>query len=259
MRCPQIGVLLVLLSAALQAKAGVFDSPWRDGMDRERFMEEVTVIALAPAAFPERIGDEQAAQRFERLLAEALTEAGLNTVASDVYHRLWQDKAVEIGGYYDTRDGSVIEDKHATVQQHTLSSLQAGHDVDAVLYSKVEIVEAPFIQSVAKWDFVRERITGNVSAREHRGSDGWVGKLPALTLLVEIRKLDQGVVYEGRGGIELASRYRMDEFRTVPLDELLKAPEKDGLAVHLGTRWITMEGRALRADIMIKSKMRARK
>ena len=80
------------------------------------------------------------------------------------------------------------------------------------------MVKVKFKGSKAKWDGAEEK-TGGPGMFGLR--DPYVGTLPALTLFIPVIDFQDSVRYDGRGGVQLASKLSGSDLQPVAMSMLL--------------------------------------
>ena len=160
-------------------------------IDQNKFYANTKTIALAPCWIrPDLEVSEQVIEKFELIIGDKLREAGFSVVSSKHYRDIWKRMIEQMGGYFDPKTGKRDGSKFKAVQEHCYRELGRKYKPDAVLISRILIVEAPFHQGfnnlVAQWDGTEERFDVRHGAIRFLDTSVKTGTIPALSLRITV-------------------------------------------------------------------------
>ena len=139
-------ILLVTVLIALIEVGCATTTPYNPfKIDQNKFYANTKTIALAPCwVRPDLEVSEQVIDKFELIIADKLREAGFLVVPSKHYRDIWKRMIEQMGGYFDPKTGKRDESKFKAIQEHCYREIGRKFKSDAVLISRILIVEAPF-------------------------------------------------------------------------------------------------------------------
>lgn len=196
---------------------------------------QVKTVALAPVMLPRELRDgsvEAARQRFDSLLAAALTAAGFAVVPPLQSDAVWTRLRDSVGGFYDTYTGRIVPAKFEAIYVATRRELAARYGAEAWLHASIEIVSLPFGGGTAEWHGTSEPSGG-------RGGLGGlllgrsVGRIPALSLVVAVEDTGGTTLYQRAGGIQLLGKIAGGDLHRVPAESLFADTARTRGAVRL--------------------------
>jgi hypothetical protein len=163
---------------------------------------------------------------FEDLLQERLRAAGFALVSSDQVLETWRRAAADAGGYFDRDSGRRDEAKFDVVKQQALRTLQEQFGCDAILTPTIALVLSSWTNGVAEWDGMQDQLAGGWGAH---------GRVPALSLWISMRDLQDNEIYFGTGGIQVTAKlegFFVEKFAQVSMDTLLTDRQRNLQAIH---------------------------
>ena len=230
-------ILLVIVVIVLMAVGCATTPPYKPfKIDQNKFYANTKTIALAPCWIrPDLEVSGQVIEKFELLIGDKLSEAGFSVVSSKHYRDIWKRMIEQMGGYFDPKTGKRDESKFKAVREHCYRELGRKFNSDAVLISRIMIIEAPFYQGfnnlVAQWGGAEEPFDIRHGAIRFLDTTIKSGTIPALSLGVIIYDIHGTTVYVNRGGIQVLAKYS-GSLVPVPKDELFVYDERNVAAVN---------------------------
>jgi hypothetical protein len=237
-RCLLSAILAVAVIGTSCAKSPSY-SPWR--IDRQQFEHSIKTIALAPITLPEGLHDPDAVRAaFESLIESKLREGGLVIVPPERVGEIWDREMDAVGGLYDPATGQRDEAKYQTVRRNTLSELRETCKADAVMWVFIQVVEAEWSGTTARWDGT----TDSVKSRGRQMKESlpfammgvsvsYSGSVGALSLIVTVEDCQSTVLYNNRGGIQVIARFLNGDPIPVPASEILTNKERNAASVDI--------------------------
>ena len=197
---------------------------------QEEFYSKIKTIALAPVDIPGDLENkDQLKTKFEALVESKLHEAGFVVIPSREYGETWERMTKQMGGYFDAVTGKRDESKYKAVKEYTLRELRTKFNADAVLYSGVRVVTAPFSRDTASWHETSEAL-----------SSGWAtflvqhhGNVPALSFGVYVIDSNGVDMYLKMGGIQVLEKIAGGKLVPIPENEILANEERNTEAVNI--------------------------
>ena len=201
-------------------------------VDKKQVKQDVDVIAVAPVAIPDGLPDAESIEAwFNGELEAKLHEGRFSLLFPAEYVKYWDEAVEAVGGITDPDTGERDHAMVAAAMKNVLDRLEFTPHVDGLFVGTVKVVEAPFAGGSAYWDGTKQSIkTGNPMKEFMAGSPD--GKVGALSLKVTLFDIDNNVLYERGGGIEVLSKMSGREFQLVPRNELLKDQKRMQKAVE---------------------------
>lgn len=228
---------ITALLAVVGLAAGCGGKPYDPWLAPEsEFRSTVSRIALVTLQTPEELADPSPVRAlFDSLLASTLSAAGFDVIPSSRAGALWIHAIDSAGGVFDPNSGRADTMKVWAIQRYVLGRLAAEDSADAFLAPAIVIVGADFHEHKARWDGASQTIEG-FGSTVLRLFSGWnqEGRVPALSLDVDIRTMAGRRLFSNRGGIEVWARPGSDA--PVPRAELFVDPERNSMAVRIALR-----------------------
>ncbi len=161
-------------------------------------------IGVVPSVVPNDVPDaEQVAQRLDSEVVSWLTSAGYQVVPPAEMRAIRARASAAMGGVYDPLTGRAVKEKLAALDEFTNVEFTVKHRVDALLRIAVVTRRARFLGGVAGWDGVHESSTGQTGVSGLMVGLGSAGKLPALSLAVQLTEVQGNALYASLGGLQL--------------------------------------------------------
>jgi len=181
--------------------------------------EHPTRLVLMSVRIPSRIEAHDPAQRFlDSLIQDRLRGAGYQVVPPDSVEPIWKQALDSAGPAFDPVTGQEDTTKGDVARQFMMDQARTRFAADYLVTPFVGVVKVKFKGSKAKWDGVEEK-TGGPGMFGIR--DPYKGILPALTLFIPVIDFQDSVRYEGRGGVQLASKISGSDMHAVAMTMLL--------------------------------------
>jgi hypothetical protein len=200
-------------------------------IDNDDFYRTVKVIALEPMMLPDLKQAERVSNEFEWYVSEKLRQAGFTMIPSGSYRALWYSFSKQAGDLYDPLTGRRNDAKIQEIQKRAKEELVSQYQADAILRMSVITTTADFYNCVASWHGTEQGIGCNVFGT------GLSGKISAISLLIQIERVDGTVLFKNAGGIQPIARavtgFMKAEFKPVEADSLFLDTRKNRAAVSI--------------------------
>jgi len=205
------------------------------GVSRDELLKRFHRVALAPLELGAIEKHEQTQTRYADLVRSRLTQLGFEVVPADEVETRWQEEVTSIGGLYDAFTGRVDEAKRRAVRAKVARAACEQHEVSAVVLPVIESRSAYYRGESAAWDGVQE---SGATAKSGFGTlfRTQYGYVRSLSLVIWFLSGDGEVLFEGRGGIQLAERLEGEHRVPVPELELFADSAKDERAVEIAVK-----------------------
>jgi hypothetical protein len=209
---------------------------------RETVHQQIKVIALSPVRAAEHPLSAKVEAQYEQALTRALQKGGFTVVESQKYQELLDPFLQKANGFYDPVTGEIDDAKRRDIVTRANMEIKEKYDCDAVLSAEFVHISAPYgDDSIAKWDGVSQR----VYAAEHSPmrDNPISGAEPAVSFQVRLTDLQDNLVFEKRGGIQLLREklsngsYRPVSDRLLLLDQALMTRAVDIALSDLTMDW----------------------
>lgn len=222
----------------------------------DQFYTEVRTIAIAPLTVPDDLANPApVAEKFESLIAGLLRDAGYKVVPSHEYAALFEQEKAKQGGYFDAYTGKQDDAKYDAVLKTTREELSAKFNIDAVLFPRIQLVDAPWHDQWATWDGVTETIQSAVGL-VGKGVLKFVnephmyllegpheeGTVKAYSLAVSIEDLAGRKMYANQGGIQVLNKIAGNTFIPVSREELFNDDARNAKAVGIALESVSRAG-----------------
>lgn len=200
------------------------------------FRSAVRHIAITSVGAPAELENPEPMRLlFDSLMSARLEAAGFRITPSSRVRQIWDHVLDSLGGYFDPITGRPDTAKARAALTYVVQTLQREDSADAVLFPSVVIVSAEFSERKARWDGTSQTIEGFGSAfLRALGGVSRRGRIPALSLEVDIRSPAGRRMFLNRGGIEVWEKPGDDE--PVPRDQLFLDSDRNTKAVWLALR-----------------------
>jgi hypothetical protein len=205
------------------------------GLSREELLKRFHRVALAPLELGTIEKREQIQTRYADLVSSRLTQLGFEVVRADEFETRWGEEVKSIGGLYDAFTGRLDEAKRREVRAKVARAACEQHEVSGVVQPVIESSSAYYRGESAAWDGVQESgatAKSGLSAL-FRTQYGYVR---SLSLVIWFLDCDGAVLFEGRGGIQLAERLEGEHHVPVPEQELFADSATDARAVEIAVK-----------------------
>jgi hypothetical protein len=191
----------------------------------------IDTVCLSPCTvtfdFPDRAAKLAALQGEIRSVLEG---AGFIVVPSDAVVEVFRQVNEDEGGYFDPHFGWRDEPKWQRVRTRAYGELERRHQCDALLLPAIAMVVAPWANGTARWDGVEDSMASTWSAL------GSFGRVPALSLWITVRDMQDREIYFHTGGIQVVQQLRdsflRSSFEFVSENDLLADQNRNRNAVR---------------------------
>ncbi|HET9473017.1 MAG TPA: hypothetical protein VFO82_03935 [Steroidobacteraceae bacterium] len=213
---------------------------------RDEFLTNIKRVGVMPIIdMPVSLRErEDARQLVTEAVVKHLRMANIDVVGSGTYQATFDRFNQQLGGIYDGKTGLRKRDVFTAVYQNARREFASKERLDAFVHIRVVMNSASYGYDWAQWDGVRERSDGkpppsNAFAEFWSATDSQ-GKLPGLSILLQIVSKQDRVLYGRHGGIQLAAYHDWVKgsnvaFVQVPPEELLKDLERLDRAARVAT------------------------
>jgi hypothetical protein len=271
---PAINTLAVAPSSLPQPPAGSTgkeESPLL--VPREQILGSVHTVVLGPLLSNAPAPPADVATRYRTLVHERLAKLGWNVVESDQLNAAFGAAIKQMGGLYDPMTGKSDPDRVRLLTQTAMKSLSLTANPDAIAF--ISLVKNSVIQKYSNvdWDGAQQNAL-TLGPVINRGSlfGGTVnaaageGGIEALSLQFLLRDSTGTIVYQARGGIQLAQQLNLlternystisykQNYTNLAPSELFKDPDRDVHAVDVALRELVFSPEEIAAQEAAKLK-----
>jgi hypothetical protein len=202
-------------------------------MPEDGFKKRGKILAVAPVEIPPGLPDAAPVlDEFSSLIDEELNRYGYSVVRPQHYTATWNKIAAEMGDFGIPGSGERDEVKVSRAMFRTMADLDAGFELDGVLFPYIVVVEAAFGAGSAVWDGAEQKIE-TAGAMESFFAGSQRGVVGALSLRVSIRDGEGNALFTNYGGIEVLSTMAGKAFVNVPREGLFADKERNRKAVEI--------------------------
>jgi hypothetical protein len=221
---------LALVAAGCAGGRSAQYNPFR--VPRDSFYGSLKVVALAPLRVPSDLKySDEVRSKFEGMIEQELRSAGLQVVPPAQVGPVIEAARVDAGALFDPMTGKPVAAKVKALDDDVRGRVQKAFGADAILRPDLRVVMARLQRDTAAWDGVFEGAA----------TSGWKslvvthsGRIPALTLVVRLVRVDGADLYEGTGGLRVISRVGIGgKPEPIPQAELFSDEDRNATAVHL--------------------------
>jgi hypothetical protein len=195
---------------------------------RTELRASVHTIALTPVWLEPAVSDSirRRALSLDTLLAGHLEAGGFRLVPASVADSVWTAIRDSSGGLYDAATGQPDSARMEAARVRFRATLQSSFGADAILFSSVVVVPAKFDDGSARWDGAKQPLAnfGKRFLQALLKGGTYQGETAALSLRTALVRIDGQLLYDNRGGLQVASIPRAGKFYDVPDAELLADP-----------------------------------
>ncbi len=204
---------------------------------RDSFYPKLKVLALAPIRTPKDLENPEPVQAlFAGLLEARLREAGFEVVMPDRTAPIWDSVRALQGDLFDPRTGEPDTAKQRQMRLAFARELATRFNASAVVYAGVAVRTAELLNSVAAWDGAQQDFRSKWALHMLMGSSS-SGRVPALSLVVNLSALDDSDLYEWGGGIQVLQKIKPGGKPVdVPRDQLFADQKRNGKAVEIALK-----------------------
>jgi hypothetical protein len=231
-----LAVGLLCIGMAQCAMAATQEDPFK--MPRAQLVVAVKSIGVMPLAVADAVPNARAvAARYEDAVVRRLTSGGFQVVPPATMQEIRDRYQQSSGGLYNPMDGKPIAARIAQYEQDTRQAYAASHPVDALLSISIDVHGAETSTNLAKWDGIKENITGKGGMASFFTGGGVNGTMPALSFVAVLRDHTGQVLYTKSGGLQLLHYVYVGYFGTSQRDvdpqDILSDPGRDQRAIEI--------------------------
>ena len=196
-------------------------------VEEDQVKKRVKTIGLMPPNLQLNTGrNERITQILEKLVTEKLEAAGYKVIPSSNYSEIYNKFKSASGQLFDPKTGEPLQDKLAAVHEQTQKVYQTKNMLDATATFGVYLRNVRYLSYMAEWDGTKEPVTGK---------DGFVGimmtphdtgSVSAISFGIGLHNIDDSLMYERFGGVQLLSHVKGKDFLSVPMNRVLVDQEK---------------------------------
>jgi hypothetical protein len=202
-------------------------------IDSSNIKSKIHKVIIVPPYIPEEIRkvNEAIPKTYEDLVISALKKANIESIPSEEYAKIWEPIEKKSGGFFDPKTGQLDEKKMTESRKQAMNLVNTKFTADGSVYIFFTIANAIFDKSEASWDGVMEISTGYNTKLLYPNAHG---RMPALSLLISMKDLDENIIYRNAGGIHLLKYIHPtgSYFVDVPIDQLFIDNSKNERAVN---------------------------
>jgi hypothetical protein len=211
---------------------------------RDELLQNVKRVGLVTTRLPDDMEDRDDIRAALQTLAQKYFEkAGMEFVKTDVYDAIYDRINHQIGGTFDPKTGAPKPAERSAVLDNALQEFFEKEKLDAVVLLSVRDGVAQFAGGNAVWNGVTEYCDGKEPMKFMNASGcGSTGRLPEVSLLVQIFSKQKKALYGKFGGIQLRGYFNSDAARVgesnffrVPSAKLLTDERRLERAMRIAT------------------------
>ncbi len=173
---------------------------------KEEARQRLGTICVLPATaefeFPEA---DSKLDTLGQLVQTRLEAQGFPVVPPAQSKNVFSEASAAVGGLYDPDTGERDREKYRQVKQEWYRRLHDQLGCDAVLTCRLEIVQANWTNGLAVWDGASDSVSD-----AFLGGFGALGNVAAVSLWIEIRDMNDQVVYFHTGGVQVIAKLESD-------------------------------------------------
>jgi hypothetical protein len=197
---------------------------------REGVLSRASMLVLEPIGM---VNSRDMLPKYESLISKELTALGWKVAPTLRYMELYKAEMASASGTFDVHTGKPRMDVIESIRRNALAKLRKEYPVDATLRIEIVTTSAPQQGLRAEWDGVRQQATDlGPWTGERLVKDAKWGRIPALSLDVELKSLEGETLYKSRGGIQLLQYQEKDELVRIPARLFLTNEQHHEAAVH---------------------------
>jgi hypothetical protein len=197
------------------------------------------VVARPPPGWRSAI-PEEAIQRYQRLIQEELAPLKWELTESARPVELVDAALRASQGLYDPMTGKLDTARLLELRKSALAQLDISPVPDAILWVGFERQTVAYHHGNAVWDGASQSALTLGPASHGLASQGQDGVVGALSLVVELRTLDDTLLYAGRGGVQLVQQVRGSKKVELAPVELFQDAARDRAAIHRALRELVL-------------------
>ena len=161
---------------------------------------------------------------------------GWELLPVDRVHTMIASEVARRGNAYDPNSGELNASVTDAARRAVLAQLNIDPQPDTVLWLQLGARHALHRFGNVEWDGVGQNAVDLGPIRStmlfSSNSTSEEGDILVLSLQVQLRDLDNRLLYEKRGGIQVLQQLRRDELTNLTNAELFSNPDRDAGAVH---------------------------
>jgi hypothetical protein len=194
----------LLLAHPSWGKATPEPEPFRVPVDS--LVGRTNTVALVPTETPRDVpGSASAGEEFMRSTTERLIAAGFAIVPAESVRAIWKEAGQAEGGMFDPRTGRRDPVRFERIRARAARVLREHYRTDVCLKLAIVVVSAEFESGEARWDGVT-RDVGGAGILNFLVTGVPEGRLPALSLAVDVEEPEGRSLYHRQAGLQTLSR-----------------------------------------------------
>lgn len=202
-------------------------------------------ILIMPLRWSSDARTGEAARQFEQMLADRLTALGKTVIPPN---RVLEAMALQMQSSkmsYDGRSGALDRASFDSIKSAGYTEIARTTPFEAVLHATIVERPALFEAGEAHWLGTRQYVTGDATALEAKLSPAGrkLGTVTALALQLRLTDLNDKVLYEGSGGIELSRLLEANGFVNRSAWDMLTDKERNAAAIDLALGRLVKEAK----------------
>lgn len=217
---------------------------FRDGLSRSQLFDRCARLGVLPPFSTELDGaDPSVSAQIEATALPLFRQAGLLSVGDETYRHALESRNHAIGGIFDPHTGQLRRDRRNSVFTGALQDFFLQERLDCVATLKVVEESVNASEATVSWSGVAERVDGQLtSAIFGRPPTRGFGSLLAISLQLQILDRSGKMLFDRRGGIQLASyvdashSHGINDFLVVPGEKRLQDPKRIERALSVVTQ-----------------------
>lgn len=200
-----LAIVLILISSGCGRPPEIYD-PFK--VPRQEFYPQLGRIAIVPMKFNSEFSEfDNAITVLDSLLAKELREDEIEVIIVTIEKSDSLQGAFmkDIGGFFNPYTGKLDKEKTKKWRRMLIREMEEKYNVDAVMFSSIRKVTAHFSSDRAKWDGASESVGKDRFLKTIMGISH-SGDISALSLIVELREVNDSLLYLNAGGIQVLKK-----------------------------------------------------
>lgn len=181
------------------------------------------VIASMPSQLPEGVTNDKYLKELMNEIKLYVQTNNYEIVSETLIEDYYKKIIDKTGGYYDSRTGAIDVNKKNMIMNQFYEMIKEDNICDIIIYPRILVRPAENEFKSAKWDGVSRNLY--LYGPRNIVRDGrWSGDSRALSLNITIYNLEDQLVFENNGGIDLLTKNEYNEFKKVWEVKYRKSP-----------------------------------
>jgi hypothetical protein len=203
---------------------------------RNQFVDRIHKIGLMPIEMESslEILDEER-ELFNSFFTKEFLDVGVEVLKIPVEEAdsLCNALKDEVGGLYDPKSGEIDLPKYNLWRRKLLAELRNKYQIDGVMFTSIGVEMAVVNHDLAKWHGTTQGV-GKGSFLKAISGVSHSGTVPATVLYVELRDVDNVLLYKHSGGIQVLEKIgTYGGPKRISMDELFGNESRNLKAVQL--------------------------